>query len=219
LREWKRALFYGEKLLKPRGEKPGVELCNILIRIGALKFGLFTLTSGKLSPYYIDLRIVPSFPDVFKRIIGFYEEVARKAIGLKSFTRVSGIPTAGIPFASVLAFNLGKPFLYARKEAKTHGREKRVEGLLHPGDKVLIVDDLITTGKSTIQAIEAVRAEGGVVKDALVLIDRQELGEQNLKKVGVKLHSYMKISKVAKILMDIGTIDENQYREILKQVA
>ena len=82
------------------------ELCQILMRIGALKFGVFTLTSGKTSPYYIDLRIVPSFPEAFRRISDLYVRLITEDLGVTNFDRIAGIPTAGIPFASLIAYHL-----------------------------------------------------------------------------------------------------------------
>jgi len=194
------------------------DLIQILLRTGAIKFGTFTLASGKLSPYYIDLRLLPSYPEAFRKILGFYVALAKTDIGLKNFDRIAGIPTAGIPFSAVLAFNLEKPFLYVRKEIKTHGRERRVEGLLMPGDRILLVDDLITTGTSLLGAADAVTAEGAVVKNVLVLIDREEGGKQALSKLGIKLHYLLKISEAAKTLYEVGAIDQEQLKAILKQV-
>jgi len=194
------------------------DLIQILLRTGAIKFGTFTLASGKLSPYYIDLRLLPSYPEAFRKILGFYVALAKTEIGLKNFDRIAGIPTAGIPFSAVLAFNLEKPFLYVRKEIKTHGRERRVEGLLMPGDRILLVDDLITTGTSLLGAADAVTAEGAVVKNVLVLIDREEGGKQALSKLGIKLHYLLKISEAAKTLYEVGAIEQEQLKAILKQV-
>ncbi len=202
---------------RKRIEKVETEFCKVLVKTGAIKFGVFTLTSGKISPYYVDLRIVPSFPEALSKVVRIYEGLAETAVGVENFHRIAGIPTAGVPFASILSFRLGKPFLYVRKGAKTHGRERRVEGLLSPGEKVLIIDDLITTGKSTGEAIEAVRSEGGLVEDAVVLIDREEGGSGRLKKMGVNLHSFMKISQIAKELYALGAIDESKFQDIVRQ--
>lgn len=194
------------------------ELCTILTRIDALKFGSFKLTSGKLSPYYVDLRLVPSYPGAFEKIISLYVGMARETVGLDSFDRVAGIPTAGIPFSSVLSFQLKKPFLYVRKGEKEHGMGKRVEGLLMPGDRVLLVDDLITTGKSLLESAEKLKAEGAVVNDALVLLDREEGGLQNLAKVGVNVHALLEISEATEILYGMGRIDKIERDAILKQI-
>lgn len=194
------------------------EVCKVLKNIGALKFGAFKLSSGKISPYYIDLRIVPSFPDAFKKICDFYIEFIKNEIGSKNFDRIAGIPVAGIPFASLIAYNLQKPFLYVRKGARLHGRQRRVEGVLSPGNRVLLVDDLITTGLSLKKAAKAIAAEGGVVSDAVVLLDREEGGKEKLEKSGVRLHSLLRISEIANRLYELGAIDEEQLKTILKQV-
>ncbi len=194
------------------------EMAKILTNIDAVKFGLFKLTSGKVSPYYIDLRIVPSFPDAYRDICDLYREIIVQQVKLETFDRVAGIPIAGIPFASQIAYNLKKPFLYLRKGARLHGRERRVEGILVSGDKVLLVDDLVTTGLSLKEAAIAVRAEGGVVNDAVVFLDREEGGKDLLEKNGVRLHSLLRISDIAKALFDMGTLDEESFKTIMKQV-
>lgn len=199
-------------------EKLKAELCKVLTRIGALKFGTFKLTGGKVSPYYVDLRIVPSFPDAFQKVCDLYINLVTTDIGTNNFDRIAGIPTAGIPFASIIAHHLQKPFFYVRQRMKLHGRERRIEGMLMPGDRVLLVDDLITSGKSLRNAAMATRAEGGVIKDAAVLVDREEGGKENLAKDNIKLHYLLKVSEAADKLYQMGTITEDQLKTILKQV-
>ncbi len=194
------------------------ELCRILNKIGALKFGAFKLTGGKVSPYYIDLRIVPSFPDAFQKICHLYVKLIEKDIGVNNLDRVAGIPTAGIPLASLTAYQLKKPFLYIRPTDRLHGRERRVEGILLPGNRVLLMDDLITSGGSLRKAAQDIRIEGGVVADALVLLDREEGGRENLAKDNIKLHCLLTISEAACKLHEIGAITEDQLDIILKQV-
>ncbi|MCW3998607.1 MAG: orotate phosphoribosyltransferase [Candidatus Bathyarchaeota archaeon] len=193
------------------------QMANILYKIDAVKFGVFQLSSGKASPYYIDLRVIPSFPDAFREICDFYAAAISSQLGLKSFDRIAGIPLAGIPFASQIAYNLQKPFLYVRKDIKLHGRERRVEGILVSGDRVLLLDDLLTTGLTLKNAVEAVRAEGGVVSDAVVFLDREEGGDELLAASGVTVHALLKISEVANTLYDIGAIDRESLKTILKQ--
>jgi len=199
-------------------ETKKAEMAKILTNIDALEFGLFKLSSGKVTPYYVDLRIVPSFPDAFEDICEFYIQIITQQIGTKNFDRITGIPVAGIPFASQVAFMLKKPFLYVRKGAKLHGRERRVDGILVSGDKVLLIDDLVTTGLTLKTAAEAVRAEGGVVTDAVAFLDREEGGKDLLEKNGIKLHALLKITEIAKTLYDMGTIDEESFKTIMKQV-
>lgn len=195
-----------------------IEICKILNKIGALQFGAFKLTSGKISPYYIDLRIVPSFPDAFQKICEFYVDFIEKEIQIRNFERIAGIPVAGIPFASLIAYNLKKPFLYIRKGVRLHGRQRRIEGILAPGDRILLIDDLITTGISLRNAAKAIRAEGGVVTDAAVLLDREEGGREKLDKSGIKLHAPLNVGEIVKKLYEIEAIDEEQLKTILRQV-
>ena len=194
------------------------EMAKILMKIDALKFGVFKLTSGKASPYYIDLRIVPSFPDSFQRICESYVKFIKTEIGADNVDRIAGIPVSGVVFASIVAFNLKKPFLYARKGERHHGRERRIEGVMSPGDRVLLLDDLVTTGLSLQKAAKAIVAEGGVVTDCVALLDRQEGGKERLRKSGVKLHSLLSIMEIADTLHELGAIDEEQLKTILKQV-
>jgi orotate phosphoribosyltransferase len=194
-----------------------VEIAKILHKIDALKFGVFKLTSGKSSPYYIDLRVVPSFPDAFRQICGFYGEYITRDVGLGSFNRIAGVPLAGIPFASQVAYNLKKPFLYVRKHMRRHGRQRRVEGVLIPGDRVLLIDDLITTGLNLKKAADAIKAEGGVVKEVVALLDREEGGKEKLIKEGIKVHTLLNITEVANTLYEIGAIEEESLKTILTQ--
>jgi orotate phosphoribosyltransferase len=193
-------------------------MAKTLHKIDALKFGVFKLTSGKASPYYIDLRVVPSFPDAFRQICDFYGEYITSQVGLNNIDRIAGVPLAGIPFASQIAYNLKKPFLYVRKGVRRHGRQRRVEGILVSGDRVLLVDDLVTTGLNLKKAADAIMAEGGVVKEAVAFLDREEGGKEKLSKSGIKIHTLLKISEVAKTLYEIGAIDEVSLKTILKQV-
>ncbi len=105
-----------------------------------------------------------------------------------------------------------------RKGKKRHGRERRVEGILVSGDRVLLIDDLLTTGLSLKKAAQAVRAEGGVVSQALVFLDREEGGKALLEKNGIKLYSLLNISEMAYTLFDLGAIDKENLKTILKQV-
>jgi len=194
------------------------ELSRILMKTGATKFGLFKLSSGKLSPYYIDLRMIPGDPKGLQTVIEIYETMTRSKIGVASFDRIAGVPTAGVPYASILAYRLSKPLLYVRRETKTHGGERRVEGQLLPGDRVVLVDDLITTGKNTLQAAEAIRAEGGQVERAIVLIDRQEGGAAALAQAGLKLHAFTTVTRIARRLSESGVIEDDQYKAILAQI-
>jgi len=194
------------------------KMAKILAKIDAVKFGVFKLSTGKASPYYVDLRVVPSFPDAFRDICDFYAETITSQIGLKNFDRIAAVPITGIPFASQVAYNLKKPFLYVRKSIKLQGRERRVEGILFSGDRVLIVDDLATTGVTMRKTAEAIRAEGGVVTQAIAFLDREEGATEKLAEIGVQLIALLKISDVANAMYETGAIDEESLKTIMKQI-
>jgi len=194
------------------------EFSTILLRTGSLKFGTFKLASGLLSPYYVDLRLIPSNPEAFQRTVAMYRTVLEPDL-IKRVQRLAGVPTAGIAYAAVVALAVSKPFLYVRKEQKEHGRERRIEGLLQPGDRVLILDDVVTTGKSLLEAADSIRAEGGIVDDAVVLLDRQQGAEANLRRNEIQLHSFTTMRRIADELLSVGTIDEGQHSEIVGQIT
>ena len=194
------------------------KMANIIFKIDAVKFGVFKLSSGKASPYYVDLRVIPSFPDAFREICDLYGQYIQTEMGIRSFDRIAGVPLTGIIFASQVAYNLKRPFIYVRRHLKLQGRERRVEGVLASGDRVLLIDDLVTTGLTLAKTAEAVRAEGGVVTDAVVFLDREEGGAAELEKSGIRLHPMLKISEVAKSLYDLGAMDQESLKTILKQI-
>jgi orotate phosphoribosyltransferase len=198
-------------------EKEKAELSRILHKIGAIKFGTFKLASGRVSPYYIDLRIVPSFPDAFQRVCNMYVKLLEKDLGVENVDCIAGIPTAGMAFASVVAYSMKKPFVYIRPKMKSHGRERRIEGILMPGNRVLLIDDLVTAGLSLGKAAKTIRAEGGVVSDALVMLDREEGGKERLMKDHIKLHYLLTAREAATKLHELGAIEEDQLKTILKQ--
>jgi orotate phosphoribosyltransferase len=194
-----------------------VALAEALFRIGALRFGKFTLASGKTSPYYLDLRMVPSDPQAYKLEIAAYEAVA-KEIGGNNFDVVAGVATAGVTVSSPLAYLLGKPMVYVRREEKGHGLGKLVEGAVRPGWRALVVDDLVTTGGSIVSAVEALRKAGCVVKDSIVLVDRLEGGKANLAAAAVRLNSFTDVKDLVETLYQGKRVTKSDYEAVLKQM-
>lgn len=150
----------------------------------------FTLASGKKSPYYIDCKPVTLHPEGLNLVGGLGYEVA-KPLGVAA---VGGLTMGADPIACAIAmhsFHRAKPLhaFLVRKEAKDHGTSQIVEGDLPPGSHVMVVDDVITTGGSTVQAIERARAAGHVVEHALVLVDREEGGREAIEAHGVEVHA------------------------------
>lgn len=194
------------------------EVCRILKKTNAISFGAFRLPSGKITPYYIDLRVIPSFPDAFARVVEIFVDAIKGEVGSENFDRIAGIPTAGLPLSAITAYLLKKPFLYIRQKQRLRGRERRVEGVVMPGDRVLLVDDMVMTGLSLKRSALAVRAEGGLVSDAFVLLDREEGGRERLAKINVKLHAVLGVSELARKLYEMNIIDEEGVKIILSQV-
>ncbi len=194
------------------------DLGRILIKTQALKFGTFTLSSGKLSPYYIDLRVIPSFPDVFSKTVNAYIDALKHLIGLDNVGAVGGVPTSGLTYATAVAYSTRKPLIYVREAKKTHGAEKKIEGVLKPGCKVVLLDDLITTGISLTRTIDIIRSEGGEVDNAVVLIDRMEGGKERLTAKGVRLDTITNMLELTDLLYDMDIIDSQQNRYIKSQM-
>ncbi|MGQ4832664.1 MAG: orotate phosphoribosyltransferase [Candidatus Asgardarchaeia archaeon] len=191
-------------------------LSKLLIDIGAIKFGKFKLTSGLMSPFYIDLRVIPSFPEVFDFATSIYSNLILRN-NLK-FDKIVGVPTAGIPIASVVAYKLKIPLIYLRKEEKKHGLRKSIEGVYNKNDVVVIIDDIATTGKSIIESAEKLRKEGLIVKYAIVLVDREQGATNKLYEYGISLISFAKITEIMNVLYKLQLIDKEKYDTVIKYV-
>src|SRR5687767_13567574 len=132
-----------------------------LHRIGAIKFGEFTLKSGRKSPVYVDLRGLVSHPTVL-RLAG---EALVSALDGLTYDRIAGLPYAGLPLAVAASLAADIPMLYARKEAKEYGTKRLVEGDWQPGMTVALLDDVITDGGAKLELVEPFLAEGMKVRD------------------------------------------------------
>ncbi len=192
------------------------EFASFLLKSNSLKFGVFTLASGKQSAYYIDLRMLPSFPEYFRLVINALKDTITRKVG--NFDIIASVPTSGLVFGSALAYEMNRPFIYARIQPKGYGTEKFVEGFLKPGSKVVIVDDVATTGTSVSRAAETMRANGGIVEDVVALVDRHEGAEDKLRKMGIKLSVVADINEIVNALYKSGLIDENALESVLKQM-
>ncbi len=190
---------------------------SFLLKSNSLRFGVFTLASGKQSAYYIDLRVLPSFPGYFRLGIGALKDLVVEKLG--QFDAFASVPTSGLMFGSVLAYEMNKPFIYVRKEPKDYGTNKMIEGFLEQGSKVIIVDDVATTGSSLSSAVEIIRANGGIVEDAVALVDRYEGAEDRLKKMGIKLSAVTTINDIVNALYKASLIDGNALESVLKQMV
>jgi orotate phosphoribosyltransferase len=190
----------------------------LLIKNNAIKFGDYILTSGRKSPYYIDLRQTISSPITMDWIANSLTRIIINEIGKDKIDRILGVPTAGIPFATVVSQKLGLPLIYYRQARKEHGVRKKVEGILERNDRVLVVDDLITTGESVIEAAEVVRDQGGIVNELVVLLDREQGGQEKLRTSRIEPHILFKISDAMTWLHAVGLIEDQIYQMIREYI-
>ena len=144
-------------------------LADELLSAGCIKFGEFTLKSGLKSPIYIDLRRIITHPKLLEQIGAAYLPLLKDL----KFDRIAGLPYAAIPIATAISLAGNYPMIYPRKEVKTYGTKAEIEGKYHAGETVVVIDDLATTGGSKFEAIEKLTGAGLVVKDVVVLVDRQ----------------------------------------------
>ena len=186
------------------------EIAEALIAIEGVGFrpgAPITFKSGIKSPVYCDNRRFPFWPEQWAKVIrGFEGLIAERGIAVDV---VGGVEAAGIPHSAALGFSTRKPSVFIRKELKEHGTKKRVEGGDVTGRRVVLVEDLVTTGGSSIAAIEALRAEGAVVSDCLAIIsydfpEAVELFAQS----GVRLHATTTFPVVLESALTCGMIDE-----------
>lgn len=171
--------------------KGAEQLVVALHTIGAFRFGDFVLKDGRHSPFYVDLRGLISYPEVLA-------QAARELLAASAdltFERIAGIPYAGLPLGVAMSLEGNRPLVYPRKEAKDYGTKKRVEGLFEPGDRALVVDDVITTGGAKIEAVLPLREAGLTVEDIVVLVDRQQGADAILEKNGLRLHRVIRIDE------------------------
>ncbi len=191
------------------------QLALALHSIGAVKFGEFTLKSGMKSPIYIDLRVLVSYPEVLGQVADEMIVLAKKL----KFDRIAGIPYAALPIATAISLKTGWPMVYARKEVKDYGTKRMLEGNFKPGETILAVDDLITTGESKFIVITPFEEAGLHVKDVLVLIDREQGGKKLLEGKGYHLHAVLKIHEMLEILKKEGKIADSMVDEVLAFLA
>ena len=189
------------------------EIAVEIYRNGLIKFGDFILTSGRRSPYYIDLRLLPSYPRLYRNVMNHIINMVKDL----DFDVVAGIETAGIVHAAYLGCLLEKPIAYVRKKTKAHGTRKLVEGAVE-NKNVLLIDDVSTTGGSLEYGVKTLREYGAIVKDVVVIIDRLEGAIERLSKLGVRFHRLMDIAFILNILKKKKLITESEYNSVIRHL-
>jgi orotate phosphoribosyltransferase len=192
------------------------KIAQELIKIGAVKFvskNPVTFKSGIKSPIYVDNRNFPFHPDSWRMVIeGFQELIKKNNI---NFDVVAGVAVAGIPHSSALAYAMGKPSIFVRKEAKDHGTKSLIEGGDITGKKVLLVEDLVSMGLSSLNAVKEIEKAGGIVGDCVIIVSYGfKEAQTSFKNANVKLHTLTSVPIVLEVAEKMGTLNEIQISKI-----
>jgi len=188
------------------------KIAKALTDANVVKFGKFSLVSGIDTPIYIDLRILPSYPETMATVT---EELVKVIKKMKPDV-VAGAETAGIPLATAISLKSKIPMIYVRKRPKSYGTQEMIEGILEKDAKVVLIDDMATNGLSKIKFIEGIKQSGGIVEDVVIVLDREQGGVEALDKVGVKLHSLITLKELLGYMKSNNLLDEDKFKEILE---
>lgn len=188
-------------------EKVAKALCDAEV----LKLGLFDLASGRKSPVYVDLRILPSFPESFEVIA---DELANLVKKLKVDV-IAGAETAGIPYAAAIAIKTKLPMVYVRKRPKGYGTNSMIEGIVNKGNNCVLIDDMVTNAGSKLVFIDGIRETGASVEHVVVTLDREQGAMAVLKKEGVKLHSLITLRQLLDYMIDRNMITREEYENVV----
>lgn len=208
------APIYGKGMqLDPHGvagEQLKKDLIAALVKTECFRLGDFVLKSGKKSPFYIDLRRLVSDPEAMRLAGRAYASLAK---GL-DYVRIAGIPAAGLPLAMAASLETGRPMAWPRMPVKEHGTGNRIEGAWAKGEKLLLLDDLITTGASKLEAVDILRGEGLVVEDLVVLIERGKEGRKDMEAAGIRLHAFIHVREFFAACEELGLVDAARRKEL-----
>jgi len=188
-------------------QHPYQDLILELFDIGCLLFGEYVQASGATFSYYIDLRKIISNPQIFNQVIDAYSDIVQTL----EFDRIAGIPYGALPTATGLALNLQRPMIFPRKEVKAHGTRRLIEGNFNPGETVVVIDDILISGKSVTEGADKLKSAGLKIKDIVVFIDHESGAKDRLANNGYRSHSVLAISEITQTLYESGRINQKQY--------
>ncbi len=193
-----------------------------LLSIRAVKFGAFRLKlheqhpDAPLSPIYVDLRVLQSYPDALDAAVAALAELIETHS--VACARYAAIPLAATPLGALLSHRTRVPMITPR-EPKTHGRVETVNGDFVPGETVLVIDDVVSQADSKLEAIRVLESNGLVVRDVAVLVDREQGGEAQLAAAGYRLHSVWPLRRLLGYWRDAGAIEETTYQQVSEYLA
>ncbi len=194
---------------------PHKDLILQLYDIGCIHFGEFVQASGATFPYYIDLRTIISHPQIFEKVLSAYADILQNL----SFDRIAGIPYGSLPTATGLGLRLNYPMIFPRKEVKAHGTRRLVEGKFSEGETVVVIDDILISGKSVLKGAAKLKSVGLKVNDIVVFIDHEEGVQERLEKNGYRGHAVLTISEIAQTLYEAGRLNSEQLKVLCKTPA
>lgn len=168
------------------------ELIQALMEVNVIKFGEFTLRSGVISSIYIDLRPIIAYPEILRKVA----DILWDNIQVLKPTLLCGVPYTALPIATCISLDQNLPMVICRKEAKSYGTKKQVEGVFKQGQNCLIIEDVVTTAGSVLTTIKILEQQGLQVTDVVVLVDRQEGGRKALEEKGYRLHSVFTLDEL-----------------------
>lgn len=166
------------------------DLIKALKDCGAIQIGDFILSSGKKSNYYVDIKKASTRPDTLK-LIGKKASEIIKSIDVDN---VGGVELGGVPITTVVSLESGLPMIIIRKSSKEYGTGGRLVGQLEKGERVILLEDVTTSGGSVKEAVSNIQNEGGYIDTVITVVDREEGAEENLKSAGIKLIPLIKAS-------------------------
>jgi len=154
----------------------------MLMEMGVVQTGDFVLSSGKRSSYFVNIKRASTDPSVLR-------EIGKAMAPHVGSARIAGMVLGAVPIAVAVALETGRPYVMVRKEQKDHGTRDLIEGEVQPGEEFVVVEDVATTGGSTLRVIAALREKGARVSKAIVVVDREEGASEMLSEHGVELIS------------------------------